>query len=70
MEDPQSKYVVSGVKERQADYVFTAQMVGEYSFCFNNEMSTFADKTVDFEIAVSAPMIVITASSSHQVNSS
>jgi hypothetical protein len=32
--------------------VFTAQSVGEYSFCFSNEMSTFAEKFVDFEIAV------------------
>ncbi len=26
--------------------------MGEYRFCFNNEMSTFAEKMVDFEIAV------------------
>lgn len=39
-------------KERQGDFVFTAQTVGEYRFCFNNEMSTFAEKLVDFEIAV------------------
>lgn len=32
--------------------MFTAQSVGEYRFCFNNEMSTFAEKMVDFEIAV------------------
>ena len=40
------------VKERQGDFVFTANEVGEYRFCFNNEMSTFAEKLVDFEIAV------------------
>lgn len=34
--------------------MFTAQHVGEYQFCFNNEMSTFAEKFVDFEIAVCA----------------
>ena len=39
-------------KERQLDSVFTAKTTGEYSFCFNNEMSTFAEKMVDFEIAV------------------
>lgn len=43
---------MSGLKERQGDFVFTANTVGEYSFCFNNEMSTFADKLVDFEITV------------------
>ena len=44
---------MDGQKERQGDFVFTAQNVGEYRFCFNNEMSTFADKMVDFEVAVS-----------------
>jgi len=43
---------MKGEKERQGDFVFTANDVGEYRFCFNNEMSTFAEKTVDFEIAV------------------
>jgi len=32
--------------------VFTAQHAGEYSFCFSNDMSTFAEKIVDFEITV------------------
>jgi hypothetical protein len=35
--------------------VFTAQQSGEYSFCFSNDMSTFAEKVVDFEITVSSP---------------
>lgn len=39
-------------KERQGDYVLTANELGEYSFCFSNDMSTFADKTFDFEISV------------------
>lgn len=43
---------MSGAKERQGDFVFTANDAGEYTFCFNNEMSTFADKFVDFEITV------------------
>jgi hypothetical protein len=44
---------MEGQKERQGDFVFTAQSVGEYRFCFSNEMSTYADKMVDFEVAVS-----------------
>lgn len=52
---PGGKVVLDGTKERQGDFVFTAQSVGEYSFCFNNEMSTFAEKMVDFEIAVRGP---------------
>lgn len=43
---------MQGEKERQGDFAFTAQQVGEYSFCFSNEMSTFAEKFVDFEISV------------------
>ncbi|KAF2269586.1 hypothetical protein CC78DRAFT_529325 [Lojkania enalia] len=49
---PNERVVLDGTKERQGDFVFTANEVGEYRFCFNNEMSTFAEKTVDFEIAV------------------
>lgn len=45
--------MMDGQKERQGDFVFTATEVGEYRFCFNNEMSTFAEKFVDFEITVS-----------------
>lgn len=48
----QEKVILDGTKERQGDFVFTANEVGEYRFCFNNEMSTFAEKLVDFEIAV------------------
>ncbi|MCJ1409498.1 hypothetical protein MMC19_003579 [Ptychographa xylographoides] len=49
---PNEKVIMSNPKERQGDFVFTAQDTGEYRVCFNNEMSTFADKMVDFEIAV------------------
>ncbi|KAM3417569.1 putative membrane protein C17A5.08 [Cercospora zeina] len=46
------KIVLDGQKERQGDYVFTATETGEYRFCFDNSISTFSDKVVDFEIAV------------------
>lgn len=52
VEGPNGKIIVSDEKERQGDFVFTAQKAGHYSFCFNNEMSTFADKFIDFEISV------------------
>ena len=44
---------MDGQNERQGDFVFTANEVGEYKFCFSNEMSTYTGKYVDFEIAVS-----------------
>lgn len=38
--------------ERQGDYVFTANEVGEYSFCFNNDLSSLSSKLIDFDITV------------------
>ncbi|MCJ1430446.1 hypothetical protein MMC29_008364, partial [Sticta canariensis] len=49
---PGDKIVMETQKERQGDFVFTAKETGEYRFCFDNDMSTFAEKMVDFEIAV------------------
>lgn len=57
MTGPEEKIVLEGEKERQGDFVFTAQRAGDYKFCFNNEMSTYSDKVVDFEIAVSIPIM-------------
>ncbi|KAF2160663.1 hypothetical protein M409DRAFT_28805 [Zasmidium cellare ATCC 36951] len=51
-EPGKERVVLDGEKERQGDYVFTATDVGEYRFCFDNTMSTFSDKIVDFEISV------------------
>jgi hypothetical protein len=48
--DPKGRILFSGEKERQGDFVFNGNDVGEYSFCFSNTMSTFAEKVVDFEI--------------------
>lgn len=47
---PNQQIIVSKEKERSGDYVFTADQIGEYEFCFDNEMSTFAEKVIDFEI--------------------
>lgn len=52
MTGPGGKTILDGEKERQGDFVFTATQKGEYEFCFSNGMSTFAEKFVDFEIAV------------------
>lgn len=52
---PGGKVILDGEKDRQGDFVFTAKEQGEYEFCFNNEMSTFAEKYVDFEITVCLP---------------
>ncbi|ORX53579.1 hypothetical protein DM01DRAFT_1322537 [Hesseltinella vesiculosa] len=50
--DPQDKVILEGERERQGDYVMNARHAGEYSLCFSNEMSTFAEKLVDFEFIV------------------
>lgn len=50
IKDPMGHVILSKNKERQGDMFITAQHPGEYEFCFSNEMSTFADKVIDFEI--------------------
>jgi emp24/gp25L/p24 family/GOLD len=55
VKDQNEKIILDGERERQGDFVFTAQSAGEYSFCFSNDMSTFAEKLVDFEITVRPP---------------
>lgn len=49
---------MEGEKERQGDFVFTATEVGEYRFCFDNSVSTFSDKVVDFEITVRTSLVI------------
>jgi len=49
---PGGKVILDGQNERQGDFVFAANELGDYKFCFSNKMSTYTDKYVDFEIAV------------------
>ncbi|ODN72923.1 hypothetical protein L202_08338 [Cryptococcus amylolentus CBS 6039] len=49
--DPDDKVILEGVAEKQGDYIFTANKLGEYSFCFENEAYT-QDKLLDFDIMV------------------
>ena len=50
--DPNDKVLLDGERERQGDYVLTANVVGEYAFCFENDISTLTEKLVDFDIMV------------------
>jgi hypothetical protein len=52
VKDPGDKVILDGARERQGDYVLTANTVGEYAFCFENDMSTLTEKLVDFDIMV------------------
>jgi len=52
IKDPNDKVILDGQRERQGDYVLTANTVGEYSFCFENDMSTLTDKLVDIDIMI------------------
>jgi hypothetical protein len=46
---PEKTVIAHEEKQRQGEWVFNAATAGEYEFCFSNEMSTFAEKVVDFE---------------------
>lgn len=52
IKDPNDKLLLEGQRERQGDYVLTANTVGEYAFCFENDISTITPKIVDFDIMV------------------
>lgn len=44
--------MLDGKRERQGDFVLTANTVGEFAFCFENDMSTLTEKLIDFDIMV------------------
>lgn len=50
IKDPKNRILDEATKQRQGDFSFNAQHPGQYEFCFLNEMSTFAEKVIDFEI--------------------
>ncbi|GMM30943.1 Erp3 protein [Martiniozyma asiatica (nom. inval.)] len=52
IKSPSQQIIVSEEAQRQGDYLFAAEEIGEYEFCFSNPMSTYTDKVVDFEIRV------------------
>jgi len=52
IKDPKDKLLLEGQRERQGDYVLTANTVGEYVFCFENDISTVTPKLIDFDIMV------------------
>lgn len=45
---PDGTIIQNAVKSSDEEFVFKVQQPGEYELCFFNEMSTFADKKVDF----------------------
>jgi protein ERP2 len=49
---PGDKLLLEGKAERQGDFVLTGNTVGEYAFCFENDMSTLSAKLLDFDIMV------------------
>lgn len=57
IKDPNDKQLLDGTKERQGDYVLTANTIGEYAFCFTNDANALSalalePKLVDFDIMV------------------
>lgn len=48
LSDPHDKALLEEIGTSQGDFILTANTVGEYSFCFENEAS-LTDKMIDFE---------------------
>jgi hypothetical protein len=52
---PSDKLILSEPKQRQGDYVFSAQTAGEYRFCLHNpaySIASTSEKMVDIEIGI------------------
>jgi hypothetical protein len=52
VKDPSGSVLASGERERQGDFVFTANTVGEHSFCFSNGASSREPKLIDIDVMV------------------
>lgn len=50
VKDPNAQVLNSGNAEKDGEFLFVVEEVGEYSFCFSNAMSTFVTKTLSFDI--------------------
>ncbi|KAJ1968970.1 hypothetical protein H4R35_006273 [Dimargaris xerosporica] len=52
VKDPKARVLFEGEAQKQGDFVFTGNDVGEYAFCFSNGVATHEDKLIDFDISV------------------
>lgn len=50
LKDPNQNVLFERNKESYGEYLFSARNIGEYQFCFSNDMSTFTDKMVEFDL--------------------
>ncbi|ANB15830.1 Erp3p [Sugiyamaella lignohabitans] len=49
---PDKRVIYEQPKDSQGEFAFAASSPGEYEFCFSNDMSTFSEKTVEFDISI------------------
>jgi hypothetical protein len=49
---PDGQVIYNQPKESQGEFGFAATQVGEHQFCFSNDMSTFSDKVVEFDLNI------------------
>lgn len=52
IKSPRGQVLFEESKKKQGEYSFSASETGEYEFCFSNDMSTFSEKTIEFDISV------------------
>lgn len=49
---PNGEILFDQPKESQGEFAFSARTAGDYQFCFSNDMSTFSDKLVEFDLNI------------------
>ena len=66
---PKGEIMMSGFRERNIDLVFTGYDQGEYAFCLENSgSSSYADKTIDFEVLVENDSVQATMPLKHPLD--
>ncbi|RSH81533.1 p24 complex component [Saitozyma podzolica] len=48
--EPRGEVVYTNFKEPQGTFSLTAEVAGRYTYCFSNEMSTYARKVLSFNV--------------------
>lgn len=49
---PDQNILYQQSKESQGEYAFAASQTGDYEFCFSNDMSTFSEKSIEFDLNI------------------
>ncbi len=68
IEGPDGRVLYAEERTRGTEFVFNGEQLGEYKFCFSNDMSTMTTKVVSFELNFESSKLDIKAELPKQVS--